>query len=234
MAELPIVQEKPRLPLNLSREVGAPFAFANVPWKVEAEMSSMKNNVQPDIQQQLYQETEMDSLVQDQSRNSPRVRLRSSNLLLFRHPSPTTYLPEYGCSGVKMSRSRHPFTSEASSPSSTSDTVSKDPEMNIEREGSKLHWWGNRRRSSGLGTRHSSDGSAIHWSSSPQNTPTIKDTPTQEQKGTPKIEAQGEETNVYGIGAWPPDADNHLVQAPLPDAHSTLSHTPQSPTHTIT
>lgn len=96
------------------------------------------------------------------------------------------FFPEYGCSGVKTSRYHHPFTSEASSPPSTSDTVSKYSEMKIEREGSKLHWWGNRRRSSGLGTRHSSDGSAIHWSSSPQNTPTIKGTSTQEQKEPPK------------------------------------------------
>lgn len=100
-------------------------------------------------------------------------------------------------------------------------------------EGSKPHWWGDRRRSSRLGTKYSSDDSAIHWSSSPQNTPTNKETPTQEQKGTPKIKAQGEETNVYGIGAWLPDADNHLVQAPIPEAIPLESHAPV-PAHTIT
>ena len=193
----------------------------------------MKNNVQPGIQQQLYQEAETDSLAQDQSRspqNSPRVRLRSSNLLLFRHPSPTTYLLEYGCSGVKMSHYRHLFTSEASSPSSTSDTASKGPEMKIEREGSKLHWWENRRRSSGLGTKHGSDGSAIHWSSSPQNAPTIKETPTREQKEPPKSKHKEREKMFTALALGNQmqiiTLFRHLSRKPF---H--LSHTPQSPTH---
>jgi len=55
----------------------------------------------------------------------------------------------------------------------------------------------------------------------------------QEQKGSLKIKAQGEETNVYGISAWPPDADNHLVQALIPEAIPFKPHAP-TPAHAIT
>ncbi|OCL15447.1 hypothetical protein AOQ84DRAFT_358016 [Glonium stellatum] len=215
-AGLSMGQGNPQPPLNPSSKVGAPSAFARVPWNMEAGASSMKNNVDPKTQQQLYQEPKTHSLAPDQAEgfhNSPRIRLRPSNLLLFRHPSPTRCLPKGDRCRAKTPHDQHPFISEPSSPlpppppPPASNAPSEKPKINTESERSKFQ---RRCRSSIPGTKHDSDGRAVHWSSVPQNAPVTKETYTRKQTGHPKLKAQREELNMHVISAWPPDAEHRV------------------------